>query len=102
MSITMTQWQVTLEFSGPLQRAMQSGELTVQGSGPCTISTVLAALMHTQQAAVGALGVSPETVSDKLPPGLLVLRNRVLLPLRPETTVTPGERLTLMPMISGG
>jgi hypothetical protein len=33
---------------------------------------------------------------------LLVLRNRVLLPLRPETSLQPGERLTLMPMISGG
>lgn len=98
----MTQWQVTLEFSGPLQRAMQFTELTVQGSGPCTISSVLAALLHSQPAAANALAASPETVSRTLPPGLLVLRNRTLLPLHPDTTVTPGERLTLMPMISGG
>jgi sulfur carrier protein ThiS len=98
----MSQWQVHLEFSGPLQRAMQTSELTVQGSGTCTISTVLAALLHSQPAAAASLGIAPETVASALPPGLLVLQNRVLLPLRPETIVQPGERLTLMPMISGG
>ncbi len=98
----MTQWQVTLEFSGPLQRNMQTSELTVQGSGPCNISSVLTALLHSQPAAAAALGATPESVSETLPPGLLVLRNRVLLPLRPETSLQPGERLTLMPMISGG
>jgi len=51
----MTQWQVTLEFSGPLQRNMQISELTVQGSGPCNISSVLTALLPSQPAAAAAL-----------------------------------------------
>ena len=98
----MTQWQVTLEFSGPLQRAMQTRELTVTGSGACTLASILAALLVAQPRAAQALAVPADSVATTLPPGLLVLRNRVLLPLKPETSVTPGERLTLMPMISGG
>jgi hypothetical protein len=40
--------------------------------------------------------------SGPLPPGLLIVRDAVTIPSRLETIVSGGERLTLLPMLSGG
>jgi molybdopterin converting factor small subunit len=65
---------------------------------------VFAWLLNQYPAAKNVLGDSSRYTATEgdLPPGLLVVCDSVSLKARLETAVEAGDRLTLMPMISGG
>lgn len=96
--------EIILELTGPLQNAAGCASVSVSCDGHSTLGMVLLDFIHACPSAAKVLGdperYRPET--GVLPPGLLVIRNAVAIPSRLETTVVGGDRLTLMPMISGG
>lgn len=100
----MSQQEIILELTGPLQNAAACPLVSVSCDGNSTLGTVLLRFLHSCPSAAKVLGdlerYRPKT--GALPPGLLVVRDSVAIPSRLETTVAGGDRLTLMPMISGG
>ena len=100
----MSQQEIILELTGPLQNAAGLRSISVPCHGLCNVGTVLTHLLQACPAAAKVLGdierYRPQ--SGALPPGLLIVRDSAAIPSRLETTVASGERLTLLPMISGG
>jgi molybdopterin converting factor small subunit len=100
----MTKNEIILELTGPLERAAGCSEVRILSESAQTLSSVLMCLLTDYPQTKNVLGESSRYIvtEGELPPGLLVIRDSVALQARLETRVEPGDRLTLMPMISGG
>jgi hypothetical protein len=100
----MTKNEIILELTGPLERAAGCSEVRILSESTQTLSSVLMCLLKDYPETKNILGESSRYIAmeGELPPGLLVIRDSVALQARLETRVEPGNRLTLMPMISGG
>ena len=94
---------VTLELTGPLERLVGEGVVCLpvfQGR----LGEVLAALVEQCPEAQEHLGSAAELRNSDgpLPAGFLVIRDGATVPARLATPVLPGDRLTLLSIISGG
>jgi hypothetical protein len=100
----MSQQEIILELTGPLKNAAESAVITVSCDGHATLGMVLRNFIQVCPSAAKVLGDADRyrLETGPLPPGLLIVRDSVAIPSRLETPVSGGERLTLMPMISGG
>lgn len=103
MSATFSSDTVLLELTGPLQRLVGQGEVQLSASGG-RLGELLAALVEHCPEAQEHLTSAAELrqASGPLPPGFLVVRDGTTVPARLETPVHPGEKLTLLSIISGG
>ncbi len=100
----VTECTITVELTGQLQHHLQHEQLTLDCSQTPTLAGVLGALAIAAPASIGILGeaiTAPQELTA-LPPGLLIMRQQAMLPRDPQTAVSDGDRLTLIPMISGG
>lgn len=96
--------QILIELTGPLERAAGCAQVRIPCESSRTLGAVFAWLLNEYPATKNVLGDSnryTQTEGD-LPPGLLVISDSVVMKARLETAVKAGDRLTLMPMISGG
>lgn len=100
----MSSGSIVLVLTGPLHKATGLQEVTLPCRENCSLGEVLGQFLTQYPAAVSVCGLpdTPDRPLDRLPPGLLVLRDNVLLPLIPSTEIGSSQRLTLTPMISGG
>ena len=96
--------QILIELTGPLERAAGRSQVAIPCDSSQTLGAVFAWLLNQYPAAKNVLGDSSRYTATEgdLPPGLLVVCDSVSLKARLETAVEAGDRLTLMPMISGG
>lgn len=96
--------QILIELTGPLERAAGCSQVAIPYESSQTLGAVFARLLNEYPATKNALGDPGRytATAGDLPPGLLVICDSVVLKARLETTVKAGDRLTLMPMISGG
>ena len=96
--------RVTVELTGPLERAVGCGEVVIQISGGCRLGQVVGRLVQEYPAAAAVIADESffQQSEGSLPPGLLVIRDGVAIAAKLDTEVADGQRLTLMPMISGG
>jgi molybdopterin converting factor small subunit len=96
--------QILIELTGPLERAAGRSQVSIPCESSQTLGAVFAWLLNQYPAAKNVLGDSSRYMATEgdLPPGLLVICDSVSLKARLETAVKAGDRLTLMPMISGG
>lgn len=94
---------VTLELTGPLERLVGEGVVQLPVSQR-QLGEVLAALVEQCPETQEHLGSAAELrhCDGPLPPGFLVIRDGTTVPARLETPIDPGERLTLLSIISGG
>ncbi len=104
MNPTRSQPCVTLELTGPLERLVGQGVVDLPLSDGGRLGEVLATLVDRYPQAEGQLAVADQLrlAEGPLPAGFLVIRDTVALAARLETPVTPGDRLTLLSLISGG
>jgi len=97
---------VTLELTGPLERTVGKCEVNVyvRDTAPLPLGEVVGQFVREHPAAASLIADAAffEQTQGCFPPGLLVIRNSVAIAAKIETTVAAGERLTLMPIISGG
>jgi len=95
---------IILELTGPLERAVGVTEVPLTCAEAETLGRILARLVEKHPAASRFVGEVDGLTSAAggMPRGLLVVRDSVTLPPSLETAVAAGERLTLMPMLSGG
>ena len=95
---------VWIELTGPLQRAVGEDEVRLDWPSEDSLGEVLKALLSSHPEAGDLLGDarSLELPDAGVPPGLLVIRGAIVLPPTLDTLIAPGDRLTLMPLISGG
>jgi molybdopterin converting factor small subunit len=94
---------VTLELTGPLERLVGDGVVQLSTCGG-RLGELLAALVEHCPDAQQHLSTATELRQGDgpLPPGFLVIRDGTTIPARLETRVNPGDRLTLLSIISGG
>ncbi|MFZ9089198.1 MAG: MoaD/ThiS family protein [Planctomycetaceae bacterium] len=100
----MSQCLITVELTGQLQHHLQQEQLCLEcGQNPTLAGVLFALTTHSPKTAeiLGTEVALPEQ-QTALPPGLLIMRDGLMLPLQPGTPVSDGDRLTLIPMISGG
>ena len=96
--------RIVLELTGPLERAVGRDEVTIPWTGNGRLGDLLLRFCHDYPAAGewldgdGGLG-RPDAA---FPAGFLVIRDSAALPAKLDTPVVAGDRLTLMPLISGG
>jgi molybdopterin converting factor small subunit len=104
MNPTGSQPCVTLELTGPLERLIGQGVVDLPLSDSGRLGEILAALVDRYPDAQGQLAVADELrlAEGPLPAGFLVIRDAVAVAARLETPVNPGDRLTLLSLISGG
>jgi molybdopterin converting factor small subunit len=95
---------VTLELTGPLERAVGRGEVVIDLNGVHRLGQLIGRLVQAYPAAANIIADESffEQPSGNLPPGLLVIRDGVAIAAKLDTEIVAGQRLTLMPMISGG
>lgn len=95
---------ILIELTGPLERAAGCSQVAIPCESSRTLGALFAWLLNEYPATKNVLGDSRRytATEGELPPGLLVICDSVTLKARLETTVKAGDRLTLMPMISGG
>lgn len=96
--------ELTLELTGPLERAVGHSELTVSAAPNDRLGQVIGRLVrkHPDAASLLAEPTYFDQNEGSFPPGFLVIRDGAAIDARLETPVAAGQRLTLMPMISGG
>lgn len=96
--------RVTLELTGPLQRAVGCGEVVIHLNGEHRLGQLVGRLVQEYPAAADIIAGESffEQSEGNLPPGLLVIRDGVAIAAKLDTEIVAGQRLTLMPMISGG
>lgn len=95
---------VWIELTGPLQRAVGEDEVRLDWPNEASLGELLKSLLSSHPEAADLLG-DPQTLElpdAAVPSGLLVIRGAIVLPPTLETPIAPGDRLTLMPLISGG
>lgn len=95
---------VTLELTGPLERVVGCGEVTIPAEAEDRLGRVVGGLVRRYPDAATLLAKASffDHREGSFPPGFLVIRDGAAIAARLETPVAAGERLTLMPMISGG
>lgn len=95
---------VWIELTGPLQRAVGEDEVRLDWPGEASLGELLKSLLSSHPDARDLLGdaQSLELPDAAVPAGLLVIRGAIVLPPTLDTPIAPGDRLTLMPLISGG
>ena len=95
---------VTIELTGPLERIVGRREVAVPSDAEDSLGRVMAELVrhHPDTAAYLADPQELGRNDGGFPAGFLVIRDGQAIPPRLETPVAAGQRLTLMPMISGG
>jgi len=95
---------VTLELTGPLERAVGCGEVVICLNGEKRLGQLFCRLVREYPAAADVIADEAffEQTVGNLPAGLLVIQNGVAIAAKLDTEVVAGQRLTLMPMISGG
>ena len=95
---------LTLELTGPLARVVGSSEIQIPAVQDDRLGRVIARLVREHPDAAPFLAEASflEQGEGTFPPGILVIREGAAIAARLDTPVAPGERLTLMPMISGG
>jgi len=100
----MSSGSIVLVLTGPLHKATGLQEVALPCRETCSLGEVLGQFLRQYPAAVSVCGLTnlSDSPLDRIPPGLLVLRDNALLPLIPSTEIGSSQRLTLMPMISGG
>jgi ThiS family. len=96
--------KIHLKLTAQLERAAGTGEAEVDCESKQSLGIILARLTKIYPETTAILGQTCqlELSQGALPPGLLVIRDSTVIPARLETTVSAGDRLTLMLMISGG
>lgn len=100
----MSDREIILELTGPLERAAGRAEVALRCNGEQRLGVVLASLAALHPETAHLLGDVDRfsTATGELPPGILVIRDSQTIPARLETPIAAGDRLTLMPLISGG
>ena len=95
---------LTLELTGPLARIVGCGEIQIPSDAHDRLGRVIGRLVRKHPDAAPFLAEASflEQSEGAFPPGILVIRDGAAIAARLDTPVAPGERLTLMPMISGG
>lgn len=95
---------VTIELTGPLERAVGQERLQIDWPHAAPLGQLLLRISDDFPSAADLLGDRSrlEPADGDCPPGVLVIRDGEAIPPRLETVIEPGQRLTLMPMISGG
>lgn len=95
---------ITIELSGPLERALSKTVVEVDSPASLTLGELFTRIGEQYPEARRFLGCEADPLPGEgpLPGGLLVIRDSAVLPSRLETTVNVGDQLALMPMISGG
>jgi hypothetical protein len=93
-----------IELTGPLRRVVGMDRLLLPACGIHNLGQLLRTLCETYPSAGSWLPLQFDESGccQSLPPGLLIIRGSELLPGDPSHPISPGEQLTLMPMISGG
>lgn len=96
--------RVTLELTGPLERAVGIGEVVIEIDGKCHLGQVVQRLLQDYPTAANVIANESffGRAEGAFPPGLLVIRDGAAIAAKLDTEVADGQRLTLMPMISGG
>jgi len=96
--------RVTLELTGPLERAVGRGEVVIYLNGENRLGQLVGRLVQEYPAAADIIADESffQKCEGNLPPGLLVIRDGVAIAAKLDTEIVAGQRLTLMPMISGG
>jgi sulfur carrier protein ThiS len=94
----------TIEFTGPLEVALGRRSMDVACPAPVTIGGLLARLVaeHPEAGRFLGDGTRLAEATGPLPTAVLVIRDGAALPASLAVEVRPGERLTLLTMISGG
>ena len=100
----MSRSEITLELTGLLARAGSRNEVRFPAEGSLQIGDVLAQLVREFPVTAEILGSETRLTAEdgNLPSGLMIIRDGSVLPFRLETMVSPGDRLMVMPLISGG
>jgi molybdopterin converting factor small subunit len=95
---------ITLELTGPLERAVGRDEVVIAWSGDGRLGDLLRQFCRDYPAAAELLGGDAHWSSPDAayPAGMLVIRDSAALAPKMETAIAAGDRLTLMPLISGG
>lgn len=95
---------LTLELTGPLERLIGIGVVELPVAAGDSLGDVLAALVDRYPGAAAHLAAAAELRrgDGALPPGFLVVRDGAAVAARLDWSVTPGDRLTLLSLISGG
>lgn len=93
-----------VELTGPLRRAAGTDRLTFPAND---VTTLLQLILQIRQSLPQTQSFLPLEIDESgncrtVPPGLLVARGSQMLPQDPLFPLTPGDHLTLIPMISGG
>lgn len=96
--------RIVLELTGPLERAVGQEEVAIPWSGEGRLGDLLKQFCEAHPAASEWLDADGGLTRPdaEFPAGFLVIRDSAALSASLETSVTAGERLTLMPLISGG
>lgn len=100
----MSDREIIVELTGPLERAVGRTEVPVHCPGELRLGAILARLVEQHPETSPLLGDAAGFMrpDGEFPPGILVIRDSQTIPARLETPVAAGDRLTLMPLISGG
>lgn len=94
----------TIDVTGPLEVALGRRSVEVACPAVGTLGGLLARLVAEHPGAARILGDAARLAeaTGPLPTAVLVVRDGAALPAALEVEVRPGDRLTLLPMISGG
>jgi len=94
----------TIELAGPLETTLGRRFVDVPRPASGTVGGLLARLVVEHPEAGRFLGDAARLAeaTGPLPAAVLVIRDGAALPASLEVAVRPGDRLTLLPMISGG
>jgi hypothetical protein len=95
---------ITLELTGALERVIGRSHVTLHCSQEQPATELFRRLLHEYPALKLYLGRHDGDDSERFswPRGFLLVRDSQMLPSSPDTIVYPGDRLTLIQMISGG
>lgn len=95
---------IILELTGPLERAVGQDEVAIAWSGEGRLGDLLRQFCRAYPTAAELLGGDAHWAGDdaEYPAGILVIRDSAALAPKMETAIAAGDRLTLMPLISGG
>lgn len=93
---------IILELTGPLERVLGRATVTLDCPQEQPATRVFRQLLREYPELEPYLGRDDGSECFPWPRGLLLVRDSQMLPPSPATRVHPGDRLTLVQMISGG